>query len=655
MEFVVMIFNKQNNDIKKRSGFYLVLSAFLMISFFVHYANCQEVPKILVETIQSKPLYTRGDTILVALKIKIPDKHHLYDNPKGPGIGKPMEYAVKSDNAIVWNSLLKQKSKKFTPEVGGWVNAFEGDVCFFLQGIVTDSAESMSYKNTVNIKGLLCYKSCYPVDVNTAFVVNIGPSSENILFNNDNTILQSLRLSTKTQDLSPYVSLQDTNVAVTDPALNSIGLDISGLQNKVPSKTYDWKFSPQNAGTDMNIFLAILLAFIAGIILNAMPCVLPVLGVKILSFTQGAVMDRRKIIIHSLAFSSGVITVFMLLAILASFASFSWGHQFQDPKALIAIIAIIVVFALGLFDVYILNVSGSIANSKIQKRDGIAGDFFKGVFATILATPCSGPFLGAVLAWSLLQPAYAVFIVYISIGLGMSFPYILLSSIPKISRYLPKPGEWMNDFKKIMGFLLIGFAVYLMIGLPSDMIVPTVLFCIILAFGVVVFTRIAPYGSNVRMKIIALLSALIIIAGALYASFMVVYPSFSNSAAANVEKENGVWVDFEPELFVNAQKEGRNVILDFTANWCMNCQYNYIMVLTKKDVVTLIKEKNILALKVDVTSPDAVQDSLLRSLGSQSIPFLAIFSGRSPEKPVVMRDVLTKGSVLRELNKLEKL
>ncbi|MGE5671451.1 MAG: thioredoxin family protein, partial [Fibrobacterota bacterium] len=225
----------------------------------------------------------------------------------------------------------------------------------------------------------------------------------------------------------------------------------------------------------------------------------------------------------------------------------------------------------------------------------------------------------------------------------------------KLSKYLPKPGAWMNDFKKIMGFLLIGFAVYLMIGLPSDMIVPTVLFCVILAFGVVVFTRIAPYGSTVKTKIAALFSALLIIAGALYTSFMVVYPSFSNSAAANVEKENNVWVDFEPELFVNAQKEGKNVILDFTANWCMNCQYNYIMVLTKKDVVALMKEKNVLALKVDVTSPDAVQDSLLRSLGSQSIPFLAIFSGSSPDKPVVMRDVLTKGSVLRELNKLEKL
>lgn len=650
-----MLFNKHSNNTKKRSGFYHLLFALLMIPVFVQYANSQEIPKISVETVLSKPVYTKGDTILVALKIKIPERHHFYDNPKGPGIGKPMEYAVKSDNAISWTNLLKQKSKKFTPEVGGWVNAFEGDVCFFLQGIITDSAATTSYKNIVNITGLLCDKSCYPVDVTAEFLVNIGASSENILFNNDNSILQALKLSVKSQALSSYVNLQDTQAAVTDQGLNIIGLDLRGIQSDVQSKTYDWNFSPQNAGTDMNIFLAIVLAFIAGIILNAMPCVLPVLGVKILSFAQGANLDRKKTIIHSLAFSAGVISVFMLLALLASFASFSWGRQFQDPKALIAIIAVIVVFALGLFDVYMLNVSSSMANSKLQKRSGIAGDFFKGVFATILATPCSGPFLGAVLAWSLLQPAYAVFIVYTTIGLGMSFPYILLSSIPKLSKFLPKPGDWMNDFKKIMGFLLIGFTVYLMIGLPSDMIVPTVLFCVILAFGVVVFTRIAPYGSNVKTKIIALLSALLIIAGALYTSFMVVYPSFSNSAAANVEKENDVWVDFEPELFVNAQKEGRNVILDFTANWCMNCQYNYIMVLTKKEVVNLIKEKNILAFKVDVTSPDAVQDSLLRSLGSQSIPFLAIFSGRSPEKPVVMRDVLTKGSVLRELNKLEKL
>jgi thiol:disulfide interchange protein len=655
MEFVSMHLKKNSNDIKKRTRFFQWLFVLLMIPVFVQYANCQDIPKISVETILSKPVYSMGDTILVALKIKIPDKHHLYDNPKGPGIGKPMEYAVKSEKAIVWNSLLKQKSKKFTPEVGGWVYAFEGDVCFFLQGIITDSAATTSYKNTLNVTGLICDKSCYPVSVTAEFTVTVGVSSGNILFNNDKTILQALKISAKSQTLSPYVNLQDTQAALSDQSLNITGLNLDGLQSDVQSKIYEWKFSPQNSGTDMNIFLAIVLAFIAGIILNAMPCVLPVLGVKILSFAQSAGMDRKKTIIHSLAFSAGVISVFILLAVLASFASFSWGRQFQDPKALIAIISVIVVFALGLFDVYMFNVSGSIANSKIQKRGGIAGDFFKGVFATILATPCSGPFLGAVLAWSMLQPAYAVFIVYTTIGLGMSFPYILLSTIPKLSKYLPKPGNWMDDFKKIMGFLLIGFAVYLMIGLPSDMIVPTVLFCVILAFGVVVFTRIAPYGSSVKTKILAIFSALLIIAAALYASFMVVYPSFSNSAAANVEKENDVWVDFEPELFVNAQKEGRNVILDFTANWCMNCQYNYIMVLTKKDVVTLIKEKNVLALKVDVTSPDAVHDSLLRSLGSQSIPFLAIFSGTSPDKPVVMRDVLTKGSVLRELNKLEKL
>jgi suppressor for copper-sensitivity B len=440
---------------------------------------------------------------------------------------------------------------------------------------------------------------------------------------------------------------------LTDPGLNLSGLNLVGLQTDSQPKTYEWKFFPQNAGTDMNIFLALIFAFIAGIILNAMPCVLPVLGVKILSFAQGAGMDRKKTIMHSLAFSAGVISVFMLLAILASFASFSWGRQFQDPKALIAIIGVIVVFALGLFDVYMFNVSSSVANNKIQKRDGITGDFFKGVFATILATPCSGPFLGAVLAWSLIQPAYVVFVVYTTIGLGMSFPYILLSTIPKLSKYLPKPGDWMNDFKKIMGFLLVGFAVYLMLGLPSDMIVPTVFFCVILAFAVVVFTRIAPYGSAVKTKLIAVFSAILIVIGGLYTSFMIIYPSFSNNAAANIAKADDVWVDFKPELFVDAQRDGRNVILDFTANWCMNCQYNYIVVLTKKEVVKLIREKNVLALKVDVTSPDVVQDSLLRSLGSQSIPFLAIFPGSSPDKPVVMRDVLTKGSVIRELNKLK--
>jgi thiol:disulfide interchange protein DsbD len=282
----------------------------------------------------------------------------------------------------------------------------------------------------------------------------------------------------------------------------------------------------------------------------------------------------------------------------------------------------------------------------------MAGDFFKGVFATILATPCSGPFLGAVLAWTLLQPPAVIFIVYASIGAGMSFPYVLLSASERVSRLLPKPGKWMQDFKVIMGFLLLGFAAYLTVGLPTDRIMPTVLFCVAFAFSVVVYCRVAPWGSSLRRKAIALLLAFGAAAGGLYGSFDIVYPLYSSVNGERVGASANVWKRFSADSLLNANREGRPVMVDFTASWCMNCQYNYVAVLSKREVMDLIKKKNVLALKADMTMPSVVQDSLLHSLGSRSIPFLALFPGERPGEPVIMRDVLTKGRVIRELEKL---
>jgi thiol:disulfide interchange protein len=257
-----------------------------------------------------------------------------------------------------------------------------------------------------------------------------------------------------------------------------------------------------------------------------------------------------------------------------------------------------------------------------------------------------------VLAWSVTQPAGVIFTVYASIGLGMSFPYVLFSASRRLMRLVPRPGPWMNDFKKIMGFLLLGFAVYLMLGLPKDFVIPTVLFCVLISLAVVLYSRIAPWGSSPGRRLFAGLTSLLLVGVSLNTSFGIVYPSFSESTGTGIEGQDKVWQKFDADSLIAAHKQGRTAIVDFTANWCMNCQYNYISVLTRKDVLDLIRQKNVLALKADMTSPDPVQDSLLHSLGSQSIPFLALFPGDKPYEPIVMRDVLTVGQVKKALEAL---
>ena len=632
--------------VRDRTPRRFALAIFLTLLALLAVHGQEGMPSIEVSPLCSKPTYAPGDTVIIALQTTIPKGFHFFDNPMGPGFGKPMTWSMKGQG-IVWIDLLKQKSKKFKPEVGGWVKGFEGAPCFFLRGVVADNALSGAVHDTLLIGGLICHEACHPVDKKTVITVMIGAVPDQSSHFSKEPRLAKLLVKTRISQAleQPALTADAANTALSGIALSPVDTSLAAR-----NESYSWDYTPQETGSDLSLWLAILLGFIAGIILNAMPCVLPVLGVKILSFSQGAGMDRKKAMLHSLVFSAGIISVFLLLAGLASFANLSWGQQFQDPRALVGIISLIVIFSLGMFDVYLITVPGS-PTGKIQT--GLSGHLFSGIFATVLATPCSGPFLGAVLAWSVTQPASVIFTVYASIGLGMSFPYVLFSASRRLMRLVPRPGAWMNDFKKLMGFLLLGFAVYLMLGLPDDFVVPTVLFCVLISLAVVLYSRITPWGSSLGRRLAAGIVSVLLVGASLYASFGIVYPSFSESNASAIEEHDNVWKKFNADSLVAAHKLGRPAIVDFTANWCMNCQYNYIAVLTRKEVTDLIRRKNVLALKVDMTAPDSIQDSLLHSLGSRSIPFLALFPGDKPYEPVVMRDVLTVGKVKKALEGLQ--
>jgi thiol:disulfide interchange protein len=620
------------------------LAVVSILTFYSFAIGQQDGPSLAINVLQAKQRYAPGDTVLIALDVGIPANYHLYGNPLGPGIGKPLAITLRGGAGVAWLDLLKTAPGKFTPAVGGWVYAYEKQAVFCLRGIARDVG---TVKGTILFDGLECFTSCWQKHYDLPFEFSVGP--------------EAVRTAVD-QKISGFLSGATESMAIENNAATATPPDLGGLTGSLkglavtqpPAAMPEWRYSPHEAKPDFTIWAALFFGFLAGILLNAMPCVLPVLGIKVLSFTDASNKGRRMAVFNSLVFSAGVLTVFMLLAALATFANFSWGRQFQEPYALVGIIAVIVVFALGLFDAYLITVPGKAGNSEVSKAAGHWGDFLKGIFATILATPCSGPFLGAVLAWAVTQPPYIIFAVYGSIGAGMSFPYIILSSSRRASKLLPKPGAWMNDFKRLMGFLLLGFAAYLLFGLPDDMVESTVLFCITTSLAVVFYGRIAPFGSSGRRKSLSSAIAVALAGGGLYLSFFVVYPAFSVNHAATVREENKTWRPFSADSLLVANAAGRPTVVDFTANWCMNCQYNTIMVLSKKAVTGAIDKKGALALVVDMTMPDPVQDSLLHSLGSRSIPFLAIFPGDDPGHPIIMRDVLTTGRVLKAINGLKK-
>ncbi len=600
-----------------------------------------------VELIPSKNAYTAGDSIILALKIIIPEKYHLYGNPLGPGIGKPIEISIDGAKDVVWDGVRKPAAKKFKPPVGEWVFAYDNQAVFYLTGKIAPEI-SGNIEGLIHIEGLICNTACIPVKKEIPFNINLKATAESDLhFKNYPDLLRLMVSATG------YFPLSNHTVSTEIPPV--IGLDLSGLSVKAPSQNnlMQWNYSPLESRMNYNIWLAILLGFLAGILMNVMPCVLPVLGIKIISFSEIRQSSRKMALIKSLVFSAGMLSIFLVLASLASFANFSWGEQFRNPSVLVVIIAIIVIFALGMFDLFMIQVPSNIASMGGKKRSGLTGDFLNGMFATILATPCSGPLLGATLAWTLTQKPLIIFSIFTSIGLGMAFPYILLSLSSKISRIIPKPGNWMNDFKHLMGFILLGFAVYLMIGLPQNMLVSTVGMCLVLVFGIAFFTHYAPFGSSMKRKAAMAVIALIICFSGAYVNFGILYRAISTDEKGVAGQEEGYWKAFSADELKKAHERGQNVIIDFTANWCVNCQFNKVTVLNTSQINKLIKEKNIVAMKADLTRPDPQIESLLHHLGSRSVPFLAIFSGTNPYEPIIMRDIINKKKLVSVLKQLE--
>ncbi len=604
------------------------------------------------EIAPSNAAYAPGDTVVIGLRLKIPAGYHLYANPLGPGVGRPVTIRIEGASGVGWIDIKMAPAERYSPESGAWVWAWEKETAFFPCGI----ARTVGVTNgSIVIDALICNTSCVPLHYSIPFTVRIdSAAARREPFPAGGGLRSWFALSQVSMAPEP---------AIPPPVAESSSLFAAiKMPGALPASSPAWHYRPREAGTGFSLVTALLFAFLAGIILNAMPCVLPVLGIKILSFAHGRSDSRAHRVLKSIAFASGVLAVFMLLAALASFANFTWGKQFQDPAALIAIIAIIVIFALGLFDVYTLIVPAALSHLPRGRGERFAGIFFQGVFATLLATPCSGPFLGAVLAWSVTRHPPVIFMVYGALGLGMAFPYVILSFSHALAKRIPKPGPWMEDGKRIMGFLLLAMAAWLLAGLPARRIPGAIFFCLAVAFAVVVYARLAPWSASFPRKSVALLAALSIAAGGGYISFVAYHSPLSTSnsvfsqergEASEASEATAVWREFSPDSLIRANGEGRTVIVDFTASWCLNCQYNFATALNTPEVTALIGRKNILALKADLTSPNPAADSLLHVLGSRSLPFLAIFPGEAPGEPIVMRDIVVKSRLLKVLGKVK--
>lgn len=379
----------------------------------------------------------------------------------------------------------------------------------------------------------------------------------------------------------------------------------------------------------------LLYAFLGGLILNVMPCVLPVIAIKVLSFVQQAGESRSRILALNLSYSLGVLIVFLLLATLAAFAGLAWGGLFGQASFIVVMAALIFAMALSLLGVFEIPIPGMLGSVGAEQREGLPGAFLTGIFATLLATPCSGPFLGVTLGWSLQQPPAVVYLIWSMMALGMASPYLLFGFFPGAIRFLPKPGNWMVRFKEFSGFILLGTTIYLVSILSEAYIVPTLVMLLGCGLGLWMVGNLYNLSSPASTRWKVRISALVLTG--LMCGFS--YRIYAGGVTLD-------WNEYSDEAIAEALENGQPVLVDFTADWCPTCKFVERVSLNTHATQEFVEKHNVLMLKADWTDYGDDIKARLKSLNSDSIPVTAIFTPANPTRPIVLRDLYWQSDLL---------
>ncbi len=409
-----------------------------------------------------------------------------------------------------------------------------------------------------------------------------------------------------------------------------------------------------DGGIGGSTLAALVFAFIGGLLLNLMPCVFPVLGIKVMGFVEHAHGDARAMRVQGLAYTAGVIVSFLtlaglMLALRAGGTQLGWGFQLQSPGVVALLAALFFVLGLNLSGVFEWGAFAQSMTSNMSVRGRYADAFLSGVLATVVATPCTAPFMGAAVGFTVGQGPALALAVFLALGVGMALPVLLLALFPWLLKRLPKPGKWMDTFKQVLAFPLYATVAWLawVLGaqVGNDAVFALLVGLLLIAMGAWFYGRWAHAGSRWQPAIAVILALL---------GVVVAWPGPAGSSpdvVKSARKGELGWETWSPELVASLVAQGKPVFVDFTAAWCVTCQVNKRVALNNIDVVKAFADRGIVSLRADWTRQDPRITAALAAMGRNAVPVYALYIP-GHDAPLLLPEVLTPALVLAEVEKL---
>lgn len=425
----------------------------------------------------------------------------------------------------------------------------------------------------------------------------------------------------------------------------------------------------------MPLLLALAFAFLGGLILNLMPCVLPVLSLKVMAFLREAHGGRAAP--HGVAFGAGVVVSFwiiaaLLVALRAGGRLVGLGFQFQSPAFVVVMAALIFVLGLNMLGVFDIGFAASSAAAGAPLGGGLVGSFGSGLLTTAVSTPCTAPFMGSAIGFAVAQPWAVSFAVFTALGLGLAAPVVVLSAWPRLLARVPKPGRWMETLKQLLAFLMMATVVWLVSVLAAETgtagVVALLAALVFVGLGAWVFGRWGSLARSRGSRIVAAVISVVLVCGSIAVAAVEVKPvgrAAEQGTAASTESQRApganaadargslMWIAFSPQKLVELREAGTPVFIDFTAAWCLTCRVNEAVALRNPAVEQALRDSGVVALRADWTDRDDEIAEALAGYGRNGVPLYVLY-GKAGAEARLLPEVLTPGIVLAAFSDVSK-